>query len=371
MIAQPDVLVERACAQVGAEDFGPDGWQAGFEHLVAAIGTDVADDDAVTRLEAIVFDRLVTRLRIEAWWSEHADEAAAPVERVVALAGLPRTGTTALHYLLALDPRFRYLRHWELQDPVPPPDLATEAADPRRQTEAPSANVRHIATADGPTEDGPIFSLNFSHAETVLPVPTFTEWWRTADHSTLLPYHERILRLLQSHRPPRHWLLKFPNFLFHVPEMVEQYPDVRFLTTHRDPALVVASTCSVIVDSRRKRLPHFVTEERVLGPLMLEQLTDCVGRGLAAREQAGEERFLDIAQRDLETDPLGTAERVYEHLGLTLDADQRAVIEVWVAENRRGARGEHVYSLEQFGLTEEGIREAFGPYLDRFGALCA
>ena len=42
--------------------------------------------------------------------------------------GLPRTGTTALHYLLSVDPQFRYLRSWELRDPVPPPDIATEEA---------------------------------------------------------------------------------------------------------------------------------------------------------------------------------------------------------------------------------------------------
>jgi hypothetical protein len=370
MIAPPDALIERACEQVGADDFGPDGWQAGFERLVGAIATDITDDDAVARLEAIVSNRLLTRLRIEAWWSEHGDEAAAPVESVVALAGLPRTGTTALHYVLALDPQFRYLRRWEIDDPVPPPDLATEADDPRRPTAAPNANVRHIATAGGPTEDGPIFALHFGNAETILPVPSFTDWWRGADHSTLMPYHHRMLRLLHSHRPPRHWLLKYPNFLFHIPAMVEQYPDVRFVTTHRDPTLVVASTCSVMLDARRKRLPHFVNDEAGLGPVVLDHLTDGVTQGLVARERVGEERFLDLAQRDLESDPLGTAERVYDHLGLPLDAAQRAAIEAWAVENRRGARGTHEYSLEQFGLTDAAVVGAFGPYLDRFGELC-
>jgi len=115
MISRPDELLARARTRAGSSDFGPDGWQEGFERLVAAVGSDMGDDaDALGPIEAIILDRLVTRLRVEAWWSEHGDEAAAPVQGMVTVAGLPRTGTTALHYLLALDPRFRYLRKWSL-----------------------------------------------------------------------------------------------------------------------------------------------------------------------------------------------------------------------------------------------------------------
>ena len=45
--------------------------------------------------------------------------------------GLPRTGSTALSYLLAQDPAVRNLRLWEASQPTPPPELATEATDPR------------------------------------------------------------------------------------------------------------------------------------------------------------------------------------------------------------------------------------------------
>jgi hypothetical protein len=38
----------------------------------------------------------------------------------------------------------------------------------------------------------------------------------------------------------------------------------------------------------------------------------------------------------------------------------------FAAENRRGARGEHRYTAEEFGYTTDGIRDAFADYLDRF-----
>ena len=51
-------------------------------------------------------------------------------------------------------------------------------------------------------EDGAIFEMCFHHSELVLPVPSYTTRWRTIDHHYALAYHERILRLLHSHRPP-------------------------------------------------------------------------------------------------------------------------------------------------------------------------
>ena len=203
MASTPELLLDQACERTGLSDFGPDGWQDGFEHLVAAIPVDLGDDaDAIARIETIIVDRLVTRLRVEGWYAEHGDEAQAhAVEQPLMILGTGRSGTTATHYLLAVDPQFRYARKWELIDPVPPPDLATEHADPRRPDPPTQSNVQHIATVDGPAEDRRIHELSFHESPAVLGLPTYTEHWRSADHTPAFPYHERILRLLHSHRP--------------------------------------------------------------------------------------------------------------------------------------------------------------------------
>ena len=68
MVSTPELLLDRARRRTGLSDFGPDGWQAGFEHLVAAIPRDLGDDAAaIERIETIVVDRLVNRLRVEHW----------------------------------------------------------------------------------------------------------------------------------------------------------------------------------------------------------------------------------------------------------------------------------------------------------------
>ena len=119
---------------------------------------------------------------------------------------------------------------------MPPPDLATEHDDPRRPAgTAPGLDVRHISAVDGPTEDNPVYGLHFHGQELGWPLPTYTRWWRDADQVSALAYHDRVLRLLHSSRPPYQWLLKAPAYLFFLPQVVAQYPGARFLMTHRDP----------------------------------------------------------------------------------------------------------------------------------------
>jgi hypothetical protein len=372
MVATPEHLIARARQRAGLDDLGPDGWQEGLERLVGAVATDVGDDPtAVESIEELIVRRLVTRLRVEAWYADHGAEAARPVDGPLVIVGLPRTATTALHHLLSLDPQLRYLRQWELGEPVPPPDLATEADDPRRPAAAPAADVRHITAVDGPAEDGNIHTLQFRHGEISLPVPTYTAWWVDADHRGAFAYHERFLRMLHSHRPPTLWLLKFPNYMFELRELAAHYPGARFLMTHRDPVAVVPSTCSVVLAARRKRVPSWSPDRAAFGAEVLDYLATAVDRAMTGRAALGDDRFLDVGQHQIEEGPVAVAERIYAFAGLELADDVRAAVAGWAAGNRRGARGAHRYSAEEYGLTDDRVRDRFAGYIDRYGELCS
>ena len=371
MITTPDELLDRARQRTGLSDFGPDGWQPGFEHLIAAVPEDVGDDhDAVARIEEIVVTRLVNRLRIEEWYAAHGDEAAAnELEDLLIVIGTGRSGTTATHYLLAVDPRFRTLRKWEIEDPVPPPDLATELNDPRRPKSV-QANARHIVTVDQHTEDRKIHELSFHDDGMTMGLTTHARYWRDADHTSAFPYHERVLRMLQSHRPPYRWLLKSPDYMYFLPPLAAYYPSAKFVVTHRDPVKVIPSACSVIAEHTRMRLPDFDPDPAQFGREILEHMLEAATRGMAARAQIGEDRFVDVGQPELRARPLGIAQRIYDFAGIDLTDDVRAAMVDWSSGKEAGPRGEHRYAPEEFGLTDDQIREAFSEYLDRFGEYC-
>ncbi|HUJ65162.1 MAG TPA: sulfotransferase [Acidimicrobiales bacterium] len=372
MIADAEQLVERAQAVTGLSDLGPDGWQEGLSRLVEATRQDLpADDDVTVRLEAMITGRLASRLRIEDWYRRR-DQPTEPVTGPVVIHGLPRSGTTAVQYLLSIGTTFRYQRRWEISDPVPPPGATDDAHDRRRLAALERAvgpaggSVQHISEVDGPVDDGTILGLDFHNQELGYPLRSYTTWWRSSSLKTTYSYHERVLRLLHTARPPRRWLVKAPYHNFHLDDLAAQYPDARFLMTHRDPVAAVASTCSTVATAQRNALPQYTLGPQALGTFLLEHLVDGLSRALAARAAIGEHRFLDITQHQLEADPVGTARRIEDWLGLQLDKSTGVAMAEWAAANARGSRGEHRYRAEEYGLSDDRIRAAFKDYIDHF-----
>jgi hypothetical protein len=364
-----EALVEAAQARAGASDFGVDGWQEGLDRLLAAVEASFGrDDEAIARVEHMLTGRLATRLGVEQWCAEHGAELDVPVAGPVVIVGLPRTATTALQFLLASDPRFRFARPWEVGAPVPPPELAAETEDPRRLATSTTSSVRHISSVDGPIEDGQLLGLHFHSQELGLPVRSYTAWWRDADMTSTFEYHDRLLRLLHSRRPPSLWLIKGPAYLFHLVPMARQYPDARFLFTHRDPAASMPSTCSTVMDAWTLTVPSVTVERDEVGRQMLEHYVVGMKRALEARDALGDDRFFDVAQHGVQEDPIGTARDIYEFLQLEFTEDVSAAVERFAEENRRGARGAHRYAPEDYGYTADGVRDAFAGYLDRYGS---
>jgi hypothetical protein len=192
------------------------------------------------------------------------------------------------------------------------------------------------------------------------------KWWREANHSTKFVYHERVLRLLQSHRPPYRWLLKSPEDMISLEPLAAHYPQARFVLTHRDPLKVIPSACSVIVDATRQRIPHWTFNRETFGHEILADFVDSARRGMASRAVIGEDRFLDIGQPQLNADPLGTVERIYDFAGLELRKEVLMAMKTWSEQSKVGSRRAHNYTAEEFGLTDEEIRTSFAGYIDRY-----
>src|SRR6202023_1770131 len=81
-------------------------------------------------------------------------------------------------------------------------------------------------------------------------VPRYTDWAKNCDMSPAYRYHRRVLQLLQWHCPPRLWHLKTPVHMLSLDALTTAYPGAMFLWTHRDPADVLGSVCSLIAYTR-------------------------------------------------------------------------------------------------------------------------
>ena len=73
-----------------------------------------------------------------------------------------------------------------------------------------------------------------------------------------------------------------------------------------------------------------------------------------------EAQFFDVDYFELIREPIRTVENIYSHFGIEMTEKARAAIQRTEEESKQGPRApKHTYSLSDYGLTEEQVRERF------------
>jgi hypothetical protein len=374
-----DALEDGARAATGLEDFGSTYYREGLERTVDALNTEAGLNDLGNVIQnATISNALIQRLRIVDTYKQHPEIDDEVIDGPVFVIGLPRTGTTALSQLVASDPQFRSLRMWESQACTPPPEAATQHTDPRIAQAAegiammdnmfPRMKTMMNSEPDAPTECQDLMGMSFRtfHFDGVVRVPGYLSWLMQCDMRETYTFHRQVLKLLQWHCPPTLWHLKTPVHMFSLDALVEAYPNAKFLWSHRDPAKVLASVCSLIAYVRSWSSDRDDAEE--LGAEQLQSWAEAVRRAMDFRKRLGDNRFVDVSFADLQTDPIATLETSYAQLGLSLSSEGLSRVQEWSTGHQPGSRGEHSYDLADYGLTPEQVRERFADYLAAYDA---
>lgn len=373
---RPERLLFAARAATGLEDFGDPSFREGLDVLCEALPQGSLSELGQQAWQGQLHNYLCQRLQIEDWYRRHPELERVPIEAPVFVMGLPRTGTTALSNLLAADPAARSLRTWESAQPTPPPETATEHSDPRIAiADAGLAGIKQLApelakmhddTGSSPTENHDLLGMHFRthHFEGQTELPSYTRWWLGCDMQPAYRHHRRVLKLLQWRCGPTRWNLKNPPDLANLPAVRAVYPDLKWIWTHRDPAKVLPSVCSLIATVRGAFSDS--VDRKAIGRGQLAFWSECMRRALAYRDEIGDAAFADLRMQELVARPLPTLGALYEQLGLpfTRAAEQR--MRAWLEENPQGRHGAHAPVLEDYGLDVAAIRAAFRDYTDRF-----
>jgi Sulfotransferase family len=374
-----DELEDGARAATGLDDFGSSYYREGLMRTVAALNTEAELNDLGRVMQhATISNALIQRLKIVETYKQHPEIADEVVDGPVVVLGLPRTGTTALSQLVSADPQFRSLRTWESQAPTPPPESATQHSDPRIAQCAggiamisqmfPDFQAMVSSEPEAATECQDLMGMSFRtfHFDGVVRVPSYVEWMLHSDMRETYAFHRDVLKLLQWHCKPNLWHLRTPVHMFALDAFVEAYPNARFLWSHRDPAKVLGSVCSLIAYVRSWSSDRREPEE--LGAEQLAWWAEGMRRAMEFRSKFGDDRFVDVPFAALQTDPIDTIADSYEKLGLEFTDSARAKVRRWADEHKPGHRGTHSYELADYGLTQEQVREAFGDYIATYDA---
>jgi hypothetical protein len=255
--------------------------------------------------------------------------------------------------------------------PVGQPDprfVALKAHYARGRERNPEFTKIHYTDADVPEECVMLLAHTFCDVQMGIEpmMEPYASWYRQQDLRQAYTYYANLLKLIDWQRPGERWLLKSPAHLWALDVLVEMFPDVCIVLTHRNPLESMASACSLTDSLMRGRKSHDKLE---LGPTVLEYYAASLERGLSVREQSDPSRFLDIDFEQLVSDPLSAAKNVYDHFELDLTAETEAAMQSHVTANPQGKHGAHEYDLAQYGLTPDDVERRLADYIGRF-ALC-
>jgi len=375
---EPDALLAAARRETGLADFGPPSFREGLDVLTDSIERE-ADLTAFGRV--VIRTQLVTnlanRLRVIDWAARHPEVRKERIERPWVILGLPRTGTTLLSLLLDLDPSNRSLLAWEARSPLPPPELASAAEDPRIAETAkslagsnrlmPWLPAMHPMGATLATECVTLFMLEFRslQIETQVRVPAYQAWLEKAEMGPAFAIHRLVLQILQSRFPTERWSLKTPQYLWCLQSLHEAYPDARLIWTHRDPVSVVASVVSLNQAFYRTwaRDPDPV----VTGAHWSRPMAVAIERGLAFdAAQGGRAWCHHLRYAELMKDPIAAVEQLYASFGERVTPLHRRRMEAWMRDRPQSAFGRHRYDLADFGLRREALDAHYAAYRERF-----
>lgn len=376
-MAAEEALFEEARRGAGLEDFGARDFREPLRVLLHAY-------DAESRLtplgrtmvRAELLGALTSRLRVQEAWKRKPELLTSPVRQPIFILGLPRTGTTALHHLLAQDPDHQLLEYWLASAPGPRPPRETWPSDPRYRDAQrglrmmygldPELRTIHRMTADGPDECRHLFVQSFldhtfDHNATI---PSYTRFFAAQPMDGAYARHRDVLKLIQAETRERRWVLKYPAHLRNLEVLLATYPDACLVQTHRDPARVLPSICSLVAGWRG--LYEDDIDPGWIGRWQLDFLASMVERAIEVRARSAQARFFDLSFAELRRDPIAAVGRLYDHFGFTLSAEAERRMVAWHAQQGDGESGSHVYRSADFGLSPETIRERFKPYTERF-----
>lgn len=366
-------------ASTGLSDFGDrDEFRVGLRVLLAALDESAAPEELQSMLQASWRASLETRLRLIELRRRRPEISKEPIEGPVAVIGLPRTGTTALVDLLAQDPAARAPLQWETANLFPPPRREGWDDDPRisalqemfevaSETNPLVALGLHTFGATLPDECNSFLTLDFwsPNLTAATPLPAYSEWLRLGRLQHPYATHHMVLQHLQAHGPAGRWTLKSPFHTFAVSELLEEYPEAMLVQTHRDPVALLPSMAGMYSTIRGQGPGDPGRHETAMELLALwgTGLQRCLA---ARRDPDVDARVFDVSHRSMAEDPMGTVRAVYERFQLPLSDEAARRMTAW-ATNPAQHMSSVKFSLDEFGVSEDQVEEAFGGYRERFG----
>jgi hypothetical protein len=374
---EAEALHAKATADTGLTDFGPDDYRERLDvYLTALREIGGLHGPGIVNFHAQLVQWLKNRLLLNNLLARHPEIYDIELLPPVVIAGLPRTGTTHLHNLLAAATTFRTIPYWESVEPFPLPAEMGVEPDPRKarmdaavefmNAAMPLFPLMHEMTTEHVHEEIQLLANDFSTMlfETLAYVPRWRDYYLGHDQTSSYQHLAVQLKALQFLRGGRRWLLKSPQHLEQLRALDAVFPGAIVVCTHRDPVPVALSMIAMLTYTARMHCAPVPVQE--IAASWIDRLQTMLDALVHDRDVIPPESSTDVRFDDFMADELGIAERVYDLAGEPLTNAARTAMSDYLQDHQRGRLGQIATSAEMFGLDEHDVQARFTRYTDRF-----
>ena len=305
------------------------------------------------------------------------------IQAPVFITGVPRSGTTFLHRVLAADPQFTTFSTWEclfapsiVQKKIINAIARLDARlggtlkrliDKITAMATQSLNDIHSTQLDAPEEDYFVFMplllcfilvVVFPGSEFIWRMGFFDRKMSTAEKRRLMSYYRACLQKhLYVYGEEKTLLSKNASFASLVHSLADEFPDARFIYCLRDPQETLPSQLSslrgaMLACGNDPDSPQF--RDR-----MVELLSFYYANLLQSISQAKDGTRQSVVDMEaLKSDLQSAIKKIYLQLALTVSPAFQSTLSV-EAHQASHFRSQHTYSARQFGYDEQAIKRRF------------
>ena len=371
-------IIDQAKSETGLSDLGEPLFSEGLNRLIDSINNEANLNEIGIQAQPIRIQGLLSnRLRFEEDLKKFPEILDQQIIAPIVIVGLPRTGSTMTHRLLASDPNHTAMLWWEGRYPALLPgekrgDIETRMELGKAEVDAvvaasPEALDIHPWDYKGADEEILLLEHNFLSTvpESFMALPSYSKWIEEQDHTLAYEDLKKFIQYLQWQNPGREkkrWVLKSPHHLGFIDKMISVFPDAKIIQTHRDPIKTVPSFCSMCANLFEPLTTNF--DKVFIGKHWSNKLTRALNHCMNISEQHPD-NFLDLEFLNMIKDPIDEMKKIYEFIGESFGEKTEVAMEAWREENKH-EMGAHKYSLEEYDLTESQINDNFAKYQQKY-----
>ena len=327
---------------------------------------------------------LLQRLQMIHHWKEHPVDHHV-VHKPLFVVGLPRTGTTFLHTLLAQDTdNLISPLNWMVVNPMPPQfgyiseDESTASGARKALIDdanynldqfkaiAKDVDAQHVMNAFAPEKCIVFQAHTFVAFEflTYFTLPSYSNWLRDfaypgSEYNQAFKWHKHVLQHMLSVAPAtamhKSWVLKTPFHMGMLDDLIDVYPDANIIMTHRRPVRALTSLSSLQVKLRT--VATDVIKPKEFAQEFIGLHSEFAGRAVDTRKKwkkEGRKNVLDVSLHSLHSDPMKVVASIYKKFGMTLSSTSKEKMLHWLKnDGQKGKHGSNVYDPQWFGLENQ------------------